>query len=561
MAQTDRTLGLLGNTAFKAPCLVATTANITLSGLQTIDGVVLVTGDRVLVKDQTAGVGNGIWVADSGLWSRAKDFDGTYDVVRGSTLFVIEGSANASQYWRLATSGTITIGTTSLSFERALVNDSSTITFLQSGTGAIADTAEKKLQQIPDFLDWIPVAMRAAVIAGTSTDDVTTYMQAALDAGHVEITWSDGLYNVTAIEIKTASSVKKIHTKGWPILKVTTASNRIGLLVSKQQYVHIGDFQLLSTGTKADGNTCTGLKYAAGTSFMKLGTVKASGFSGDGIEVPQCVDLEIDRFFPSSCTYGLSLEKSGGNPCSVVKVHMFYGSGCTRNINSDGTVLLSIDSCVNELGGDAVSTDGALHLVGTSAVIKNPYFESNARNMVLDDSRVLFVGTPFEGAGTAADVISYTGVAGADRGIAWLHNNKLNIRTIGADDRAGIDLTIGENLVVPEAGGSVKFGQTTTEKIVGSAVSATWTTVKVLVAQSGDGAAQISYRYAIYAGRADATTGFDSGAIAGGVIYSDTGTTPAWLRINSGNLQVFITGSSYGLDYGLTLLQTGPIGT
>lgn len=54
---------------------VATTANIALTGLQTIDGVVLVAGDRVLVKDQAAAKDNGIYVAAVGVWSRAADAD------------------------------------------------------------------------------------------------------------------------------------------------------------------------------------------------------------------------------------------------------------------------------------------------------------------------------------------------------------------------------------------------------------------------------------------------------------------------------------------------------
>lgn len=51
--QIDRTDGLSSSVAIKGPCRVATTANVTLSGEQTIDGVAVVTDDRVLVKDQT----------------------------------------------------------------------------------------------------------------------------------------------------------------------------------------------------------------------------------------------------------------------------------------------------------------------------------------------------------------------------------------------------------------------------------------------------------------------------------------------------------------------------
>jgi phage-related tail fiber protein len=54
--------------AYKATCRVASTANITtLSGLLTIDGIVLVANDRVLVKDQTASQNNGIYIASAEL--------------------------------------------------------------------------------------------------------------------------------------------------------------------------------------------------------------------------------------------------------------------------------------------------------------------------------------------------------------------------------------------------------------------------------------------------------------------------------------------------------------
>ena len=62
---TDRT-NRIGDTGIKAPVKVATTAAITLSGAQTIDGVACVTGDSVLVKNQSSSVDNGVYVVDSG---------------------------------------------------------------------------------------------------------------------------------------------------------------------------------------------------------------------------------------------------------------------------------------------------------------------------------------------------------------------------------------------------------------------------------------------------------------------------------------------------------------
>jgi hypothetical protein len=97
---TDRLSGSSSSVAVKAPVRVATTAAITLSGLLTIDGEVLEEGDRVLVKDQSSAISNGVYVAGTTAWRRAADFDGSNDVVGGTQLYVIEGSVNGSSYWR-----------------------------------------------------------------------------------------------------------------------------------------------------------------------------------------------------------------------------------------------------------------------------------------------------------------------------------------------------------------------------------------------------------------------------------------------------------------------------
>ena len=101
---------------WKAPVRAATTANITLSGAQTIDGVSVIAGDRVLVKDQSTGSQNGIYVAASGAWSRATDFDASAEVTGGSGTFVSEGTAAGNTGWVLTTDDPITIGSTALVF-------------------------------------------------------------------------------------------------------------------------------------------------------------------------------------------------------------------------------------------------------------------------------------------------------------------------------------------------------------------------------------------------------------------------------------------------------------
>lgn len=98
----------------KAAVRAATIANITLSGAQTVDGVSLVAGDRVLVKNQSTGTQNGIYVVGSGAWARASDFDGTpaNEVTSGSYTLVTQGTVNGSTGFVLITQDPITIGST-----------------------------------------------------------------------------------------------------------------------------------------------------------------------------------------------------------------------------------------------------------------------------------------------------------------------------------------------------------------------------------------------------------------------------------------------------------------
>tara|TARA_R110000744_G_scaffold85683_14_gene167450 strand:+ start:3825 stop:5423 length:1599 start_codon:yes stop_codon:yes gene_type:complete len=94
-------IGSAPEEGIKAPVIAATNVNITLSGLQTIGGVSVVTGDRVLVKDQTNAAQNGIWLAFTEAWERAPDFNRSDDVVNG---VLIVNAATSTLYKIIITS-------------------------------------------------------------------------------------------------------------------------------------------------------------------------------------------------------------------------------------------------------------------------------------------------------------------------------------------------------------------------------------------------------------------------------------------------------------------------
>jgi hypothetical protein len=140
----------------------ATTASITLSGTQTVDGIPLIVGDRVLVKDQATGADNGIYVVASGTWSRSEDADNTpgSEVTPGMFVFVEEGSTNADAGFVLTTNGTITLGSTTLDFTQF------------SGAGQI--TAGAGLSKIGNTLD-VGTADSSRIVVNANDIDLSTH--------------------------------------------------------------------------------------------------------------------------------------------------------------------------------------------------------------------------------------------------------------------------------------------------------------------------------------------------------------------------------------------------
>lgn len=163
---------LIQGLKWKLNAQVATTANITLSGIQTIDGVAGSAGFRVLVKDQTTASQNGLYVMAAGAWTRATDAD-TAAEVETMAVVVDQGTTNSDKIFVQTANAPVTLGTTNLAF--ATLSGGVTYT---AGTGLTlssnqfaVDTAVVARKYSTNIGDGSSTSI--AVVHGLGTGDVT----------------------------------------------------------------------------------------------------------------------------------------------------------------------------------------------------------------------------------------------------------------------------------------------------------------------------------------------------------------------------------------------------
>lgn len=130
--------------AWKEPVRVATTAAGTLASSfengDTVDGVVLATGDRILIKNQSTASENGIYTVNaSGAPTRATDADSGAELL-GATVAVTNGTANADSVWLCTANATISVGVTSLPWVRVGPTNSGQQTYTSSVSITADDT-------------------------------------------------------------------------------------------------------------------------------------------------------------------------------------------------------------------------------------------------------------------------------------------------------------------------------------------------------------------------------------------------------------------------------------
>ena len=226
---------------------VATTANITLSGTQTIDGVAVVAGDRVLVKHQSPASQNGIYVVAAGSWSRSTDADTSAEVTDGMFTFVAEGTTNADSGWVLTTNDTITLGTTPLAFAQF------------SGAGQI--TAGAGMTKNGNTLD-VGTASSSRIVVNADNIDLALVNPSSNSSG------SAGINFVQSATVDSYGRVTAVTTAD--VRDATTSVKGIASFDTGDFSVTNGAVSIKSGGV--DNSQLANSSVTVGTTSISLGT-------------------------------------------------------------------------------------------------------------------------------------------------------------------------------------------------------------------------------------------------------------------------------------------------
>ncbi|MCZ4324578.1 phage tail protein [Pseudomonas anguilliseptica] len=286
---------------------VATTANIALTGLQTIDGVVLSAGDRVLVKNQGTASQNGIYTAASGAWARAGDADASLEVTPGMLVPVEQGATNGDSLWQLVTDAPITLGTTGLTFEIA------------AGPVGIAAGTYRS----------VTVDKRGRVIGGTNPTTLAGY--GITDAQPLAQILSDHVANsgwgIGRFLVSTEADLANYKTGGK---FVTPQAGLVGLPNGWSQGRHVVD---VSGGSSYCTQLLTGASSNKGRSAIRTWDGTAWG---EWLELWHTGNFDPGNILPQGFMKGLVLSNNGALPNTDIDIAL----GAARSADDSSSLRL-----------------------------------------------------------------------------------------------------------------------------------------------------------------------------------------------------------------------------
>lgn len=297
---------------FKVNVKAATTANITLSGAQTIDGISCVAADRVLVKDQTAPAENGIYVVASGAWARATDLD-VWDEFPSATVPVEQGSTQADRIYICTSDSGGTLETTAVTFTRV---GAQTLTAATNGGADVTGTE-------------ISVDPNNATDTAIAVGDEILFADAS-DSNAVKKDTVQGFLDLVPGRLTPATAQATTSGSSIDFTSIPAGVNRITVMFSGTATNGTGNIDVLigdSGGLETSGYIWGGVQVA---STAAQGTGGSTGF---GVYKPSASDvlngiMTITRFDGNTWVAAHSIGTNGFSNAGM------YGGG-TKTLSAE----------------------------------------------------------------------------------------------------------------------------------------------------------------------------------------------------------------------------------
>lgn len=481
--------------SWKQPVNCGTTANITLSGLQTLDGVTVVAGDRVLVKNQSTASQNGIYLASATAWSRAPDAD-TWDELISAICFVESGSTLAGSAWYCTVQPGGTLGTTAVTWSNFSVAATYT-----AGTGLT----------LTDYVFSITNTGVAAAAYGSASKTLTATVNAqgqltVLAASDIAIANTQ----VSGLGTMSTQAASSVAITGGTINGTTIGGSTAAAITGT---TITANTQFTGAGTGLTG-TATSLSIGGNAATATSATTATNLAGGAAGSVPYQSATATTAMLAAGAN-GQVLTLASGIPSWATPT-----TGTVTSVSGTGTV-----SGIS-LSGTVTST-GNLTLGGTLDLSAPPAIGGTTANTITGTTitaNTKFVGTNFDASGSGGGALRTNSSAAC---LQWGAGGGVNLTLDGAFNMNPANATIS---IAPTGTGTLTVNPATAGTINNMAIGGTtsaagaFTTLLISSTFSANGSVGTN-------GQVLTSAGAGSPAVwatpAGGITIADDTTTNA----------------------------------
>ena len=431
--------------SWKAPAKAATTANITLSGPQTIDTVSVVAGDTVLVKNQTLPAQNGIYTVQTGAWTYATGST-TWAQYIGAVIYIVAGGQATAAFYTTAQPGG-TLGVTAMDWYNLSFSSSYT-----AGTGLTLVGTQFSITNTGVTAATYGSASNVPVIAFNAQGQATSVTNTAISIANTQVTGLGTLSTQNASSVAITGGTINGTTIGATTASTGAFTTLGGTTITASTQFSGAGTGLTGTATSLSigGNAATATSATSATTATNL----AGGLAGS---LPYQSGAGATTFL-SAGTNGQVLTLAGGVPSWAT-----LSSGTVTSVTGTGTVSgISLSGTVTSSG--SLTLGGSLDL-SSPPVIGNTLAAAITGTTIT--ATTSFVGSNFNAAGSGGGSLK-TNTGNAC--LQWGGGGGTNVTIDGAINMNGVNSAIS---IAPTGTGTATINPATASTMNNVAIGGT----------------------------------------------------------------------------------------